>query len=168
MFVLCSIIGVKLLISSINKKSVILRCFSISIVLFSIKTLYIAYTVDYNSFSMELISAFLTYMVFLIIIIGCVVEFNLLYVKSNILNKELRKFYNLAHFNSHTNIFICDKNLNISYMNNKIKNYFKCNITSKELRESLLKVDDVRENINDIIKILERDGVWRGILRDNS
>ena len=165
MFILSSIVGVKLLITSINKRSVILRCFSISIFLFYIKILYIGYTASYNNFSMKLISAFLTYMVFLIIIIGCVVEFNLLYVKSKVLNKELRKFYNLAHFNSHTHIFICDKDLNISYMNNKIKTYFKCDISSKELKDKLLKIKDVRDNIDDIIKILERDGVWRGILR---
>jgi len=167
MFILSSIVGVKLLITSIKKRSVILRCFSISIFIFSIKTVYISNTFSYNNFSIKLISAFLTYMVFLIIIIGCVVEFNLLYVKSNVLNKELRKFYNLAHFNSHTYIFICDKDLNISYMNNKAKNYFKCDISSKELKESLLKINDVRDNIDDIIKTLERDGVWRGILRSN-
>ncbi|WP_195953986.1 PAS domain-containing sensor histidine kinase [Clostridium saudiense] len=167
MFILSSIVGVKLLITSIKKRSVILRCFSISIFIFSIKTVYISNTFSYNNFSIKLISAFLTYMVFLIIIIGCVVEFNLLYVKSNVLNKELRKFYNLAHFNSHTYIFICDKDLNISYMNNKTKNYFKCDISSKELKDKLLKIKDVMDNIDDIIKTLERDGVWRGILRSN-
>ena len=82
-------IAIRLLIISIKKNKVILRAFSISLSLFAIKAIY---ALDYNNFNMKLISALLTYIAFFIIIIGCVVEFHVLYVQSNGLNQELRKY----------------------------------------------------------------------------
>ena len=116
---------------------------------------------------MKLISALLTYIAFFTIIIGCVIEFHSLYVRSSILNQELRKFYNLANFNSHNYIFICDRDFNISYMNNKIKEYYKFNVTNESFKETLLKVNDVKNNINEIMRVLDKEGTWRGILKGN-
>ena len=160
-------IAIRLLIISIKKNKVILRAFSISLSLFAIKAIYIIYALDYNNFNMKLISTLLTYIAFFIIIIGCVVEFHVLYVQSNGLNQELRKFYNLANFNSHNYIFICDKDFNISYINNKIKEYYGFDVTNERFKEKLLKVNDVKNNINEIMRILDKEGTWRGVLKSN-
>lgn len=166
-FIAYFLTALRLFVISIRKDKVILRAFSISLLLIAIKSIYIIYSLGYNNFNMKLISALLTYIAFLTIIIGCVVEFHLLYVKSNGLNKELRKFYNLANFNSHTNIFICDKDLNISYMNNKIKERYTYDITSEMFKERVLKNKDVKGNLNNILEVLNKEGTWRGILKDN-
>ena len=160
-------IASKLFMISINKNKIILRAFSISLSLFAIKAIYIICALGYNNFNMKLISALLTYIAFFIIIIGCVIEFHSLYVRSSILNQELRKFYNLANFNSHNYIFICDRDFNISYMNNKIKEYYKFNVTNETFKETLLKVNDVKNNINEIMRVLDKEGTWRGILKGN-
>lgn len=167
LFIAYFLIALRLFVISIRKNKVILRAFSISLLLIAIKSIYIIYSLGYNNFNMKLISALLTYIAFLTVIIGCVVEFHLLYVRSNGLNKELRKFYNLANFNSHTNIFICDKDLNISYMNNKIKERYTYDITSEMLKERVLKNKDVKGNLNNILEVLNKEGTWRGILKDN-
>lgn len=166
-FIAYFLTALRLFVISIRKDKVILRAFSISLLLIAIKSIYIIYSLGYNNFNMKLISALLTYIAFLTVIIGCVLEFHLLYVKSNGLNKELRKFYNLANFNSHTNIFICDKDLNISYMNNKIKERYTYDITSEMFKERVLKNKDVKGNLNNILEVLNKEGTWRGILKDN-
>ena len=160
-------IASKLFMISINKNKIILRAFSISLSLFAIKAIYIICALGYNNFNMKLIYALLTYIAFFTIIIGCVIEFHSLYVRSSILNQELRKFYNLANFNSHNYIFICDRDFNISYMNNKIKEYYKFNVTNETFKETLLKVNDVKNNINEIMRVLDKEGTWRGILKGN-
>lgn len=60
-FITYSLVAIKLLLICINKNKVVIGAFSISLFLISIKSLYILYAVNYNSFNMKLISALLTY-----------------------------------------------------------------------------------------------------------
>ena len=47
-------------------------------------------------------------------------------------------------------MFICDRNLNISYMNNKIKEQYGQDIDEKWYKEKILKNDGFKEKINEI------------------
>ena len=118
----------------------------------------------YNSFNMKLISALLTYLTFFVVVVGSVIELYLINGKVEHLNNELIKFYNLAHFNSYNYMFICDRNLNISYMNNKIKEHYGQDIDEKWYKEKILKNDGFKEKINEIQEELTKNGAWRGLV----
>lgn len=158
------VIAIKLLLKSINKNRVILNAFSISLLIVAIKLLYITMVFKYNSFNMKLISALLTYLTFFVVVVGSVIELYLINGKVEHLNNELIKFYNLAHFNSYNYMFICDRNLNISYMNNKIKEHYGQDIDEKWYKEKILKNDGFKEKINEIQEALTKNGAWRGLV----
>ena len=158
------VIAIKLLLKSINKNRVILNAFSISLLIVAIKLLYITMVFKYNSFNMKLISALLTYLTFFVVVVGSVIELYLINGKVEHLNNELIKFYNLAHFNSYNYMFICDRNLNISYMNNKIKEHYGQDIDEKWYKEKILKNDGFKEKINEIQEELTKNGAWRGLV----
>ena len=158
------VIAIKLLLKSINKNRVILNAFSISLLIVAIKLLYITMVFKYNTFNMKLISALLTYLTFFVVVVGSVIELYLINGKVEHLNNELIKFYNLAHFNSYNYMFICDRNLNISYMNNKIKEHYGQDIDEKWYKEKILKNDGFKEKINEIQEALTKNGAWRGLV----
>ena len=153
------VIAIKLLLKSINKNRVILNAFSISLLIVAIKLLYITMVFKYNSFNMKLI-----YLTFFVVVVGSVIELYLINGKVEHLNNELIKFYNLAHFNSYNYMFICDRNLNISYMNNKIKEHYGQDIDEKWYKEKILKNDGFKEKINEIQEALTKNGAWRGLV----
>lgn len=159
-----SLVAIKLLLICIKKNKVVIGAFSVSLLLIAIKAIYILYAVDYNLFNMKLISALLTYISFFTVIIGAVIELYLLYKESQYLNGELKKFYNLANFNNHTYMFICDKDFNVSFMNNKIKEDYNYKIDNNGFKNELLKVKPSKEKIDKIIKELESKNSWRGIV----
>lgn len=155
------IVALKLLLIGIKQTKILLGTFSISLFLIAIKVFYIIYGVRYNSINMKLTSSLLTYLAFIIVIIGSIIELYLLYKEADYLNKELRKFYNLANNNKHSYIFICDKNYNVSFINEKIKEDYGY----KTSNNGLLKIN-LPEEIKDIIsKELVDKSNWRGILK---
>ena len=90
-FIAYSLVVIKLLLICIKKNKVVIGAFSVSLFLIAIKSLYILYAVNYNSFNMKLISALLTYISFFTVIIGAVVELYLLYKEAQYLNGELKE-----------------------------------------------------------------------------
>ena len=84
-----SLVVIKLLLICIKKNKVVIGAFSVSLFLIAIKSLYILYAVNYNSFNMKLISALLTYISFFTVIIGAVIELYLLYKEAQYLNLSL-------------------------------------------------------------------------------
>ena len=165
-FIAYSLVVIKLLLICIKKNKVVIGAFSVSLFLIAIKSLYILYAVNYNSFNMKLISALLTYISFFTVIIGAVVELYLLYKEAQYLNGELKKFYNLVNFNNHTYMFICDKDLNISFMNNKIKEDYNYKIDNNKFKNELLRVIASEENADEIMRELTNKNNWRGIVRN--
>ncbi|WP_195986712.1 HAMP domain-containing sensor histidine kinase [Clostridium sp. D53t1_180928_C8] len=159
-----TLVAMKLLIVCINKNKVVIGAFSVSLFLISVKSIYILYTVNCNSFNMKLMSALLTYISFFTVIIGAVVELYLLYKESQYLNGELKKFYNLANFNNHTYMFICDKDCNISFMNNKIKEDYNYKIDNNEFKNELLRIKASEEKVDEIMEELYSRNNWRGII----
>lgn len=163
-FATYTIVALRLLLICIRENKIIIGTFSVSLFLFAIKAVYIIYGYKHNSLSMKLTSALLTYISFFIVIIGAVIELYLLYKESQYLNGELKKFYNLANFNNHTYMFICDKDFNVSFMNNKIKEDYNYKIDNNGFKNELLKVKPSKEKIDKIIKELESKNSWRGIV----
>lgn len=160
-----AIVALKLLLIGIKQTKILLVTFSISLFLIAIKVFYIIYGVKYNSLNMKLTSSLLTYLAFIIVIIGSIIELYLLYKESDYLNKELRKFYNLANNNKHSYIFICDKNYNVSFMNEKIREDYGYKMDNEEFKKELLKIK-LLEEIKDIIsKEIADKSNWRGILK---
>ena len=166
LFISYYIIAIRLIFISLKEKSVIVGCFSVSLALLGIKAIYAIYVHTGLYFDIMLTSILITYISFISVIIGTVIELYLLYEESKILNEELQKFYNLAHYNSHTYMFICDNKFNVSYMNNKIKEGFSNDISNEKFRELILEIEDVKEKIPEILRELKRTGMWRGILTD--
>lgn len=166
LFISYYIIAIRLIFISLKEKSVIVGCFSVSLALLGIKAIYAIYAHTGLYFDIMLTSILITYISFISVIIGTVIELYLLYEESKILNEELQKFYNLAHYNSHTYMFICDNKFNVSYMNNKIKEGFSNDISNEKFRELILEIEDVKEKIPEILRELKRTGMWRGILTD--
>lgn len=160
------LMALKLLSICIKEIKIILGTFSVSLFLVAIKLLYIIYGARYNSWNMKLTSAFLTYIAFLVVIIGSIIELYLLYRETNYLNKELSKFYNLANNNKHSYIFICDKNCNVSFMNNKIREEYDYKITKEEFKKELLKISLPEEKREIIRKELADKSNWRGIVNN--
>lgn len=159
------IVALKLLLIGIKEAKILLGTFSISLFLIAIKVFYIIYGVTYNSINMKLTSSLLTYLSFIIVIIGSIIELYLLYKEADYLNRELRKFYNLANNNKHSYIFICDKNYNVSFVNEKIREDYGYKMDNEEFKEQLLKIN-LPEEIKEIIsKELVDKSNWRGILK---
>lgn len=160
-----AIVALKLLLIGIKQTKILLVTFSISLFLIAIKVFYIIYGVTYDSMNMKLTSSLLTYLSFIIVIIGSIIELYLLYKEADYLNKELRKFYNLANNNKHSYIFICDKNYNVSFMNEKIREDYGYKMDNEEFKKELLKIK-LPEEIKDIIsKEIADKSNWRGILK---
>ena len=160
------LMALKLLSICIKEIKIILGTFSVSLFLVAIKLLYIIYGARYNSWNMKLTSAFLTYIAFLIVIIGSIIELYLLYRETYYLNKELSKFYNLANNNKHSYIFICDKDYNVSFMNEKIKEDYNYKINNEEFKKELLKISLSKEKREMIKKELYTKSNWRGIVNN--
>lgn len=163
-FATYTIVALRLLLICIRENKIIIGTFSVSLFLFAIKAVYIIYGYKHNSLSMKLTSALLTYISFFIVIIGAVIELYLLYKEAQYLNGELKKFYNLVNFNNHTYMFICDKDFNVSFMNNKVKEDYNYEIDNTEFKKQLLKVKPPKETIDKIIKELDSKNSWRGIV----
>lgn len=163
-FIAYIVVALKLLLISIKQNKVIIATFGVSLFFISIKVLYILHGRDYNSYNMKLISALLTYISFITIIIGTIIELYLMYKESMYLNKELRKFYNLANNNKHSYMYICDKDFNVSFINNKIRKDYNYNIDEKGFKEELLKNKALQEDIDIIAKELYEKKSWRGLV----
>ena len=165
-FIVYIIVALKLLSMGIKETKVILCTFSLSLFLFSMKSIYIIYGVVFSSSNIKLIAALLTYISFFIVIIGSVIELYLLYKEAEYLNKELRKFYNLANNNTNSYMFICDKNFNVSFINNKIREDYNYKINNDEFKKELLKINFLEETKEIIKEELYSKSNWRGIIKD--
>ena len=165
-FIVYIIVALKLLSMGIKETKVILCTFSLSLFLFSMKSIYIIYGVVFSSSNIKLIAALLTYISFFIVIIGSVIELYLLYREAEYLNKELRKFYNLANNNTNSYMLICDKNFNVSFINNKIREEYNYKINKDEFKKELSKIDFPEETKEIIKEELYSKSNWRGIIKD--
>ena len=152
---------------SLSKKdSYILRYFSMSLVFLIIKALYAIYGFFYISFNIKLISVSMTSLFFISIIIGTAVKLYRIGNEYNSLNAELIKFFNFVDNNKYSNMFICDYNLNINYINKKIEEYYNFEEPMSKLKKDLLENKHFFNKLDDIIEDLDTTGHWSGIVED--
>lgn len=159
-------IAIKMAIISIKQKKVIIASFSGSAFLLTIKTIYTMYGLGEYGSNMKPTSILITFLAFFIILIGCIIELYLLYIESKHLNNELERFYNLANNNRYASMFICNKDVNVTYINEKIKEEFSGNITLEGFKKKVLNLEDVKFNMPLIMKSIEERNSWRGIIKN--
>ena len=93
----------------------------------------------------------------------------MLYITSinyNLLNNELMRFFNFVENNKYSNMFICDYDFNISYINKKIKEYYKCQEPIKKFNNDLLKNRYLCHKLKYIFNDLDNYGYWSGSIKD--
>lgn len=155
-----------LLIRAFKEKKYIFYVFSASILILALKAVYTIYMANKLSLCKNLISVSLTYICFLIIIIGTLIESFISVYGANKLNEELQLFYALAEKNSNNFIAIFDENEKIVYANEKIKEYYCCNGSIDNLYLILNNNKFNVINIEEIRRAIEGNDSWRGLLRN--
>ncbi|CEP46560.1 two-component sensor histidine kinase [[Clostridium] sordellii] len=160
------IISIRLFKLSSKNDDVMLKLFGISIILLSIKAIIAIYGFFYVSFNIKLISVSITSLFFLVIIVAVGIKLYISINKSKRLNADLFKFFNFVENNNYSYMFICDYNLNVSYINKKIKEYYGHDINNEKFKKDLLKNKELYTKLEYIFKNLNENGFWKGIIRD--
>ena len=158
-------VSIKLLKLS-KSKYFILKYFSASIILLALKAIYAIYGIFYISFDIKLISVSITSLFFITIIIATGVKLYSTIINYNLLNNELIKFFNFVENNKHSNMFICDYDFNIFYVNKKIKEYYSFQEETTKFKNDLLNNKHLSYKLKDIFIDLETQGYWSGIIKD--
>ncbi|AMN30650.1 sensor histidine kinase (plasmid) [Clostridium perfringens] len=158
-------VSIKLLKLS-KSKYFILKYFSASIILLALKAIYAIYGIFYISFDIKLISVSITSLFFITIIIATGVKLYSTIINYNLLNNELIKFFNFVENNKHSNMFICDYNFNIFYVNKKIKEYYSFKEETTKFKNDLLNNKHLCYKLKDIFNDLENQGYWSGFIKD--
>lgn len=160
------IISIRLFKLSSKNDDVMLKLFGISIILLSIKAIIAIYGFFYVSFNIKLTSVSITSLFFLVIIVAVGIKLYISINKSKRLNADLFKFFNFVENNNYSYMFICDCNLNVSYINKKIKEYYGHDINNEKFKKDLLKNKELYTKLEYILKNLNENGFWKGIIRD--
>ena len=152
----------------IKEKRYIFLIWGCSIFMLGIKAVYAIYIVNTASFNVKLTSVSITYIIFLIVIIGSFWEIYLYINKTKILNENLSLFYNLVDNNKHSFMYITNEYGEISYANKKFKEYNNLSMKEdvKKLNSSFFKGMSTMDNKAEILETLNKKGVWRGILKN--
>ncbi len=116
------IVSVIFLVKSVKQKEYIYSVISSSTFLLAIKWIYATVSVVNNSSNIKLASISITYMGFIIFILGIVCELILSIKKNKILENELNIFKKLVDESKYSCIVIYDEQSNIKYANDAIKN----------------------------------------------
>lgn len=144
----------------------ILKYFSASIILLALKAIYAIYGIFYISFDIKLISVSITSLFFITIIIATGIMLYSTIINFNLLNTELMKFFNFVENNKHSNMFICDYDFNIFYVNKKIKEYYNFQEETTKFKNDLLNNENIYCKLKDIFNDLDSKGYWSGLIKD--
>lgn len=161
--------AIVLFLLGLKEKEYIFVVLASSIFMLAIKAIYAVNIVNTTSFYVKLTSASITYIILLIVIVGSFIELYLYINRTKILNDNLSVFYNLTDNNKHSFMYICSEEGDILYANKKFKEYY--NLESDEdftkLKFKILTSQYSIQNRDDIMRILNNNGVWRGIIKNN-
>ncbi|CEQ11742.1 two-component sensor histidine kinase [[Clostridium] sordellii] len=137
-----------------------------SILMLWIKAIYAIVGSDKPIMDIKYISISITYMSFIVLIVGLFLELILTIKKNRELKEEIKVFYNLVEENKHSCIYISDLNGNVLYSNKKMKKYL---FKNEEIKVDILteKVKDEINTINtDILESIKKSisdrGCWNG------
>lgn len=164
-YIICSI---KLLLTGIKEKEYLFVVLSASIFILAIKAAYAIYGANIVSFNVKLTSVSITYIFSLIVIAGGFIELYMYIQRTRVLNDRLSTFYDLTDRNMHSFMFLCDENGDILYANKKLKeNYFETDdVYIHELNSILKNKINSLDNKDNIIKLVNENGGWRGIVKN--
>ncbi|MRZ79835.1 hypothetical protein GKD14_14860 [Paeniclostridium sordellii] len=137
-----------------------------SILMLWIKAIYAIVGSDKPIMDIKYISISITYMSFIVLIVGLFLELILTIKKNRELKEEIKVFYNLVEENKHSCIYISDLNGNVLYSNKKMKKYL---FKNEEINVDILteKVKDEINTINtDMLESIKKSisdrGCWNG------
>ncbi|CEO32795.1 sensor histidine kinase [Paraclostridium sordellii] len=137
-----------------------------SILMLWIKAIYAIVGSDKPIMDIKYISISITYMSFIVLIVGLFLELILTIKKNRELKEEIKVFYNLVEENKHSCIYISDLNGNVLYSNKKMKKYL---FKNEEINVDVLteKVKDEINTINtDMLESIKKSisdrGCWNG------
>ena len=164
-YIICSI---KLLLTGIKEKEYLFVVLSASIFILAIKAAYAIYGANIVSFNVKLTSVSITYIFSLIVIAGGFIELYMYIQRTRVLNDRLSTFYDLTDRNMHSFMFLCDENGDILYANKKLKeNYCGTdNVDMHKLNSILKNKINSLDNKDNIIKLVNENGGWRGIVKN--
>lgn len=145
----------------------ILRYFSISIFLLALKLIYEIYGIIYMDSNITFLSAFLISIFFLISILAIESSLHMTTINYNSLNTELIKFFNLVENNKYSNMFICDYNINIFYVNKKIKEYYNFQEELTKFKNDLINNKYFYSKLKEIFDDLNNKVYWHGIIKNS-
>ncbi|CEQ17771.1 sensor histidine kinase [Paraclostridium sordellii] len=120
-----------------------------SILMLWIKAIYAIVGSDKPIMDIKYISISITYMSFIVLIVGLFLELILTIKKNRELKEEIKVFYNLVEENKHSCIYISDLNGNVLYSNKKMKKYL--------FKNEEIKVDTLTEKVKDEINTINTD-----------
>ncbi|MCR1848764.1 HAMP domain-containing histidine kinase [Paeniclostridium sordellii] len=137
-----------------------------SILMLWIKAIYAIVGSDKPIMDIKYISISITYMSFIVLIVGLFLELILTIKKNRELKEEIKVFYNLVEENKHSCIYISDLDGNVLYSNKKMKKYLfkneeiKIDILTEKVRGEINTINpDIFESIK---KSIADKGCWNG------
>ena len=149
-----------------EKDSFILKYFSGSILLLAIKAIYAIYGFFNINFNVKLTSVSITSVCFLIIIVATGIKLNKTIDEYNILTDELMKYFSFVENNKYINMFICDYDINVTYVNKKIEEYYNFKDPIIRFKNDVLQNEYFTYKLKEIMANLNDKGHWSGIIKD--
>ena len=161
-----SITSAILFIKSIKDKDYIYSVMGSSILLFLVKAVYAIVGAKIPIIGIKFISISITYITFILLIIGLFLETNINTRKKKELEEERKIFFDLVEENKSSCILISNMKGNIIYSNKKTKEYFFKNdkydksVLNKKVSLAISTID--KKTIKNIKQSIDEDGCWSG------
>ena len=153
--------------NSINTKRIIYSIFGASINILTVKNLYIFILYNKYPYNISVLGYVLTFMAFLVIIIGLFYEMIFRVKESDQLKHNLNVFYAANEKNLQSNILVYNDNYKIVYANELARGVIDEGITLEDQYNRLEKISifNINEDLSkNIKKVLEENGTYSNIL----
>ena len=153
--------------NSINTKRIIYSIFGASINILTVKNLYIFILYNKYPYNISVLGYVLTFMAFLVIIIGLFYEMIFRVKESDQLKHNLNVFYAANEKNLQSNILVYNDNYKIVYANELARGVIDEGITLEDQYNRLEKISifNINEDLSkNIKKVLEENGTYLNIL----
>ncbi|MGL5312476.1 MAG: ATP-binding protein [Peptostreptococcaceae bacterium] len=149
-FIIYLIIAAIFFKRSIHEQEYIYGVIATSIIMFATKCIYSIFNIIVASDEIKLTSVSLTYMGFIVLILGLFIELSQNIKRVKELEEERSLFFNIVDENEHSSIILCDDGYNVIYMNKRALDYEgKLKIidkSNKEFRIDLSKIFKDKES----------------------
>ncbi|MDB8792240.1 MFS domain-containing histidine kinase [Romboutsia sp. 1001216sp1] len=147
LFFIYLFIAVIFYIKSISEKEYIYGVIASSILMFATKSIYSIASYIYTNDEIRLTSVSITYIGFIMFILGLFIELSENVKKNKKLEEQKGLFFSIVEESKHNNIIICDEKYNIKYLNKKAISSRK-----EEYSDYLCRDREYKLNIDKIFK----------------